>query len=276
MQSHIFLQAGKRNRFQLWALDFRRIPWFSAKIYARIRSLSTKTSSRSIPRRLSRHDRTTLILRNARAVIREKGFENFLPLEVAQRSGVSEGMVYKYFKSKRELMERVAEDWFEEFLSEAPVPASDLPLRDQLFQVIWSSLMSIKREPALTRFVLMELRADPNYRNLPTYQQSRRFAKSVVDVIELGIEQGAIRADLNRKLVRDMIFGAIEHSTWAFLRGEDEEFSVELTARGITDMILDGIRTPRPPTSELVERLEQLTRQLADELRHVRPEPSEE
>lgn len=230
--------------------------------------MSSKTPSRSAPRRLSRQDRTTLILRTAREVIREKGFENFLPLEVAQRSGISEGMVYKYFKSKRELMERVAEDWFEEFLSEAPPPAQDLPLRDQLFQVIWSSLMSIQREPALTRFVLMELRADPNYRNLPTYRQSRRFAKSVVDVIELGVERGAIRADLNRKLVRDMIFGAIEHSTWAFLRGEDEAFSVEMTARGITDMILDGIRTPKPPTSELVERLEQLTRQLAEELRH--------
>lgn len=235
--------------------------------------LSSKTSSRSGPRRLSKDDRIALILRTARELIREKGFENFLPLEVAQRSGVSEGMVYKYFKSKRELMERVAEEWFEEFLSEAPVPDQDQPLRDQLFQVIWSSLMSIKREPALTRFVLMELRADPNYRNLPTYRQSRRFAKSVVSVIDLGIQRGLIRADLNRKLARDMIFGAIEHATWAFLRGEDEEFSVEVTARGITDMILDGISTQKPLTTEMIERLEHMAGQLANELHNARMTP---
>ncbi len=235
--------------------------------------LSSKTSSRSGPRRLSKDDRIALILRTARELIREKGFENFLPLEVAQRSGVSEGMVYKYFKSKRELMERVAEEWFEEFLSQAPVPDQDQPLRDQLFQVIWSSLMSIKREPALTRFVLMELRADPNYRNLPTYRQSRRFAKSVVSVIDLGIQRGLIRADLNRKLARDMIFGAIEHATWAFLRGEDEEFSVEVTARGITDMILDGIGTQKPLTTEMIERLEHMAGQLADELHNARMTP---
>src|SRR5215218_11076516 len=116
-------------------------------------------------------------MQTARAVLRERGSEQFLTSEVAERCGVSEGTIYKYFKTKRDLLAKVAEEWFEEFLTEEPPPSRDQPIRDRLFHVIWRNLSSIRREPVLTRFVLMELRADPHYRQMPVYEQSRRFAK---------------------------------------------------------------------------------------------------
>ncbi|RJF86327.1 TetR/AcrR family transcriptional regulator [Oleomonas cavernae] len=218
-------------------------------------------------------------MQTARAVLRERGYEQFLTLEVAQRCGVSEGTIYKYFKSKRDLLSQVAEEWFEEQLTEGPPQNHDEPIRERLFRVVWHNLQGIKREPALTRYVLLDLRADPQFRNTPAYQQNRRFAKVVMDVVKEGISRGELRDDVPLKLIRDIIFGAIEHQTWAFLRGEGD-FSVDDSAAGIADVITRGIglaepKAPPTPPGEAgyaaaIERLEAVTRDLKAELAQLR------
>lgn len=211
--------------------------------------------ARTAARRLPRDQRVAAIMQMARVVLRERGFENFLTLEVAERCGVSEGTVYKYFASKRDLLIQVAEAWFDEFLHDDYAERSGGPLRDRLFHVIWRSLSIIKREPVLTRFVLMDLRSDPNYRHMRIYEQNREIVGRVTRVIKDGMASGEIRQGIELTLVRDMIFGAIEHQTWAFLRGEGE-FSVEASAEGLTDVILAGIAQPRaaPAPSDALQQ----------------------
>jgi AcrR family transcriptional regulator len=240
--------------------------------------LTTTIPGRTTARRLPRDHRVAVILQAARAVLQERGYEQFLTSEVAQRCGVSEGTIYKYFKTKRELLSQVAEEWFEELLTDQPPANPNESIHDRLYRVIWRNLWGIKREPTLTRFVLLELRADPEFRKMPAYQQNRRFAKMVMDVVEDGIARGELRNDLPLNLIRDMIFGAIEHRTWAFLRGEGD-FSIEDAASGITELITRGIAlAPAPPTepklSAVVERLESVTQELRQELAALKPKPA--
>jgi AcrR family transcriptional regulator len=241
-------------------------------------TLTTTTPPRTAARRLPRDHRVAVILQTARAVLRERGYEQFLASEVAQRCGVSEGTIYKYFKTKRELLAQVAEEWFEEFLTDESPSNPNEPIRDRLFRVIWRNLWGIKKEPALTRFVLLELRADPQFRQMPAYQQNRRFAKDVMDVIEDGIQRGELRNDLSLKLIRDMIFGAIEHQTWAYLRGEGD-FSIDDAAAGITDVVTRGILLNPVPGAELkltavIERLESVIQDLGHELAELKQLPT--
>lgn len=229
--------------------------------------------TRTGTRRLPRDQRIAIILQGARAVLREKGYEQFLTAEVAERCNISEGTIYKYFPTKRDLLIRVAEDWFEEFLTSHPEPALQRPIRERLFHVVWENLEIIRREPALTRFVLMELRADPGYRSMRIYQQNRQIAATVTSVLEQGIARGELRADLPLTLLRNMIFGAIEHETWAFLRGEGD-FSVEDSAERLTDILMRGIADQAPssaaPDAAALDRLEQVTRALQAELAALR------
>jgi AcrR family transcriptional regulator len=217
--------------------------------------------ARPATRRLPRDQRVAAILQTARVVLRERGFENFLTLEVAERCGVSEGTIYKYFASKRDLLIKVSEDWFDEFLDDDYAERTSGSLRERLFHVIWRSLSVVKREPVLTRFVLLDLRSDPNYRNLRIYEQNREIVARVTRVIKDGMASGEIRGDIPLTLVRDMVFGGIEHQTWAYLRGEGD-FSVEASAEGLTDVLLRGIGAPAaaPPApdalTQAVARLE--------------------
>ena len=202
--------------------------------------MAEASATRPARRRLPRNQRVAIIMQAARDVLRERGYEQFLTSEVADRCGISEGTIYKYFATKRDLLIQVAEAWFEEFLTTEKPPSVERPIRERLFHVIWNNLSLVRRQPTLSRFVLMELRPDPSYRSMRIYEINKRIAEKVMEVVREGVTRGDLRGDIPLKLIRDMIFGAIEHQTWAYLRGEGD-FSVEDSAEGITDIVFRGI-----------------------------------
>lgn len=215
-------------------------------------------------RRLSKDKRVAEIMRVARSVLRERGSEQFLTAEVAERCGISEGTIYKYFPTRRHLLIQVAEEWFEEFIEEEHPHDRELPFRERLLQVIRKNLTIIRAEPSLTRFLLADLRADPNYRSMRIYQQNRDVAKGITNIISDGIANGDLRPDVDARIVRNMIQGCIEYQIWSFLRGEGD-FSVEQSAQGITEVIVHGIavaQAPAPDLGDAVSRLEAVANRL--------------
>ena len=56
-----------------------------------------------------------------------------------------------------------------------------------------------------------------------------------------------------------MIFGGIEHQTWAYLRGEGD-FSLAECAEGITEVIMRGISADRPTGDALTDAVARLER----------------
>ena len=68
--------------------------------------------------RLTPDLRISEIIATTREIIREKGYEGVLTPEVAQRCGISEATIFKYFPTKRELLRTVTEQWFGEVLDQ--------------------------------------------------------------------------------------------------------------------------------------------------------------
>lgn len=180
--------------------------------------------------------RTASIMAVARELLREVGAEHFLPAEVARRCGISEGLVYRYFPTKRALLTRVAEEWLAEVLSLEPELEGVSGSAARLRYVITYALETIRREPALTRYLYLELRPSPDYRGSRAHELNRRFTGIVQQVVTEGIETGDFRPEVDPRVVRDLVFGAIEYRTWGFLRGESA-FPVEATADAIADLI---------------------------------------
>ena len=229
---------------------------------------SPRPPIRSVSRRLPRDERIAKIMSVTRALLAVKGYDNIVTPEVAERCGISEATIYKYFDSKRDLLIKVAEQWFDELLKEDHRSVAGRGTLEALRQLIWQSLSVVRREPALTRFVLMDLRPDPDYRNMPVFELNRRFTAQISEVLREGVKSGELRSDIPVSLVRDMIYGCIEHQTWAFLRGEGE-FSVDEVTEGIATVVFNGMspKAGRPGTKggglqESVARLEQVAARL--------------
>jgi AcrR family transcriptional regulator len=191
--------------------------------------------------RLRPEQRIAELIAASRELLAEVGYERFLPAELARRCGVSEATVYRYFPTKRELLIRSAETWFEEVLVDLePGVTQHEGTYEQLCYVVRYAVEVVRKEPTLTRYIFNELRPDPEFRATEIYQLNRRFTGVVVQVLRDAVARGDLRDDVDVELLRDMIFGAIEHQAWAYLRGEGD-FSTDDTAEGITRVIFGGM-----------------------------------
>lgn len=202
--------------------------------------MSSSPRPARIRSRLSPDERISKILEVTRTLLGERGYENLVTTEIADHCGISEATIYKYFETKRDLLTRVAEQWFAELLSTPEDDTRTNSVRDRLRHMVWESLSIVRAEPALSRFVLMELRADPNYRSSKIFELNREFTGKIVRLLEEAVRSGEFRDDVSVRLLRNMIFGCIEHQTWAYLRGEGD-FDVDLAADDIADVICRGM-----------------------------------
>lgn len=212
--------------------------------------------------RLPQERRVADIMAAARQVIAERGYENALMSEIADRAGIVEGTLYRYFDNKRDLLTKVVDDWFEEVLSSDSNLASIRGTWNRLRHLTWRALQAIRSQPALSRYMLLEIRRDPDYRHTRSFKLNRRFTAEVSEVFASAIASGEFRSDVSPVLLRDMVFGCIEHSTWKFLRGEGD-FAIDEVADGIATVIMRGMTAPTDPPAgrleEVTARLEKAT-----------------
>ncbi|WP_158969983.1 TetR/AcrR family transcriptional regulator [Chachezhania sediminis] len=208
--------------------------------------------------RLSPEKRTADILKAAREVFAERGYQDTIMSEIAERAGIVEGSIYRYFRNKRDLMFRMAEDWFEEMiLSDETTLQSISGVENRLRFIIHRHLLSIHNEPDLSRLVFQHLRPDPDYRQTKLFDLNRTYTARVTAVIRDGMASGEIRPGVEPTLVRDIVFGSIEHRTWAFLRHEGD-FAPEQLADSVVALVWNGLKAPEAEASiaSVVDRLE--------------------
>jgi AcrR family transcriptional regulator len=218
--------------------------------------------------RLPRETRVAELMAAARAVFKERGYAEAPTSEIAERAGVVEGTIYRYFDSKRDLLIKVLEQWYAEIISAYEAQLQHVRgTRNRLRFMIWHHLSVLHREPVLCRLTLMELRPDPDYRGTAVFLMNREYTRRTVEIIEAAVAGGEFRDDLSLRLVRDMIYGGIEHHTWAYLRGEGD-FSPDEVADRLAEMVFRALATEDKAESEsgrlrrAVDRLERIADRL--------------
>jgi TetR/AcrR family transcriptional regulator, fatty acid metabolism regulator protein len=214
--------------------------------------MAGKLQLRSVSR-LPPDKRSAEIIAAARVVIAERGYEATSMLAIAQHAGVVEGTLYRFFKTKEELMLRVAEEWLEELLEEDFGLASICGTWNQLRHLIWRALHLMRTQPAVSRFVLIEMRPMPAYRSTKLFKLTRRFTADVRAVCQAAVQSGEFRGDVSPSLLRDMIFGCIEHQTWSFLRREGD-FKIDEVADSIANVVYRGMAAAPVAGDDRLER----------------------
>lgn len=217
------------------------------------RSVSKRQVNRLPPER-----RISDIMAAAKTVFVEKGYNDALITDIALRAGVVEGSIYRFFANKRALLIEVVEHWFDELLQENAAQFAGVSgAWNQIRFIVYNHLMSIRRDPALSRLMFLEIRPAADYRTSRLFELNRAYTNRLVEVVKAGIASGELKPDASPSLVRDMIFGCIEHRTWAFLRNEGDFDPVE-TAEAITNLVYSGLvlATATSPLDTVVARLE--------------------
>lgn len=193
--------------------------------------------------RLARADRIETILDTARAVFCERGYDHTAVAEIAGRIGVVEGTIYKYFDTKRDLLLKVLEHWYEQMFGDynrdlAGVRGTHARLR----LLIWRHLRSVRDYPQLCRLMFREVRPGPDYRESSIRAANQRYTQFLTQVLQDGIGAGELREDLNLALLRDMVYGGIEHHAWVYMNApDDRQLAIDRLADQITNLLWDGM-----------------------------------
>lgn len=214
--------------------------------------------------RLPPERRIAEILLAARDVFTEKGYHEALISDIADRAGVVEGSIYRFFANKRDLLVKTVEHWYEDMLAHDEEQFRALRgTWNRIRFVVRHHLATIRKEPALSRLVFQELRPAPDYRGTRLFQLNQAYSHRIVDIVKDAMASGEFRKDVSASLVRDMVYGAVEHRTWAFLRGEGE-FQIDETADGITEILCRGLAAQPPPDAarDVTLRLERAVNRL--------------
>ncbi|MDB5396158.1 MAG: TetR/AcrR family transcriptional regulator [Rhodospirillales bacterium] len=210
--------------------------------------------------RLPRAQRVADIMLTARAVFREKGYNDAVIAEIAERAGVVEGTIYRYFAGKRDLLIKVVEHWYEEMLTDYDRQLEGIRgTWNRLRFMIWRHLTVIHDDPAMCRLIFNELRSGPEYRETAVFELNREYTNRTLAIVQDAMDSGEFRTGIPLRIVRDMIYGGVEHHIWAFLRGEGN-FSPDESADAITDIIHRGLVRP----GAVIDRGEQVIRRLEE------------
>lgn len=205
--------------------------------------MSAPSPSRRRTRR-PRAEREAEILAAARVVFAEKGYGAAAVAEIAANAGVVEGTVYSYFDSKRALLTAVLQAFFEDLI--ADTESGLLAVRgveNRLRFVIRRHIDTFTSDLGLCRVVISEARPDIALYDEAILDLNRRYTGVGLGVLEEGVADGTFRAEIVPSILRDLLYGGIEHAVWRFVFADGELDSGRL-ANQLADAVLGGILAP--------------------------------
>ena len=183
-------------------------------------------------------ERTQALLRAARQVFSELGYQRATTARIAELAGVSEATVFTYFPGKRELCIQVIKDWYDEISGELE---RDVPrlhgVHAKLGHVVRAHLVTLLADGSgMCALVLGEGRAaEPELAQVIT-DCKRRYTAPLMDCLAQAQAQGEIRQDMPLRLLRDLVYGSMEHVLWDAITTRKRP-RIDTTATQLTELI---------------------------------------
>jgi TetR/AcrR family transcriptional regulator, fatty acid metabolism regulator protein len=186
-------------------------------------------------------DRYDTILDAAQRVFAEKGFEGASIADIARVAGISDGLVYRYFRNKRDLLYGVLQKFYERIMIdlENEVFTQDR-FRARLEVLIKRHIEVFVADTDLCRLFIAEVRVASDYEGSAIQELNRRYTSVLIRIVKEAVRTGEVKADVNPKLLRDVIFGAIEHLAWGHVNRR-RQLRAAATARDLTALLTSGM-----------------------------------
>ncbi len=187
----------------------------------------------------------TKIMEALRSLLAEKEFSAVTTAEIARAAGVTEALIYKYFRDKRDLLHQVLGEYLEHLIARAETDVKGIKgSLNKLRKIVWSHINMYASNRVFARILLLEVRNTPDYFNSEAYRTVKRYGRIVLGTIREGVEGGEIRSDVPASVVRQTILGAIEHACLpGVIFGRD--ISPDDLTEQICEVIFNGISAKR-------------------------------
>jgi len=192
-------------------------------------------------------DRSVAILDAAETVLLRDGFAAAGMAEVARLAGVSDGLIYRYYPGKAALRDAVLARFYTRILVrlEAAVAARRGFAR-RFSALIETHLHVLEEDAALCRLFISEVRGAAEYPGSELHGLNRRYTSVLLRLVSQGLREGVVRHGVDPLMVRDLLYGGMEHLAWRRLCGRGGGPDVARAAAQLADLLLHGMLTEQP------------------------------
>ena len=172
-----------------------------------------------------------------KSLLVEKEFSAITTAEIARSAGVTEALIYKYFKDKRDLLHQVLSEYLEQYRAQMRLDLKGIKgTLNKLRKLIWSHINVYATNRVFAKILLIEVRNYPDYYKSETYSRVKEYSDIVLQVIEEGIRNKEIRSDVPARLIRHSILGSIEQVCLSGIT-----FGKDINPDDLTDQICELI-----------------------------------
>lgn len=191
------------------------------------------------------------LLRTAADVFRDKGYEGATLNDIAERFGTDRASIYYYFASKKELFQALFHDILVDVLDrnvavaeEILTSSDDAP--DKLRRLIEQQMNSYEENYPFVYLYIQEdmaqLRLDTTSWGRDMARKTKRFEAIVLEVLQQGVDDGALRDDVSVQLMSKALFGMVNW-THRWLKPGMRKVDAQQTTAAFCALFFDGARS---------------------------------
>ena len=193
-------------------------------------------------------DKRGKILEAAESIMSAKGRSATIS-EISAAAGLTDSMLYHYFKNKEDLLFSVTQERLGDALAKLEEQLQGImdPV-SQLSKLIWFQLYYHDTHPDYANLLLFECRSSKSFMAHEAYNMIRRWSDIGRGILAKGIAEGAFRNDLATTIVRDAVFGLVDmENIQSMAAQETPQAHTDLDA--ILDLLLPMVRPASAPSA---------------------------
>ena len=180
-----------------------------------------------------------------RSLLEQKDFSDITTAEIAGNAGVTEALIYKYFKDKRDLLYQVLFEYLERYDVQFIMDIKGIKgALNKLRRILWSHINVYATDRVFAKILLVQVRSFSDYYGSEPYGLVKKYSNLLLEIIKEGIQSGEIRDDIDPGIIRQVILGALEHVCLTSIVF-DREISPDELSESLCELIFKGIEVRR-------------------------------
>ncbi|ACX62565.1 TetR/AcrR family transcriptional regulator [Paenibacillus sp. Y412MC10] len=188
-----------------------------------------------------KNEKYHLILQGALKVFAENGYHRSQVSKIAKAAGVADGTIYLYFKRKEDILIRLFQEKLGELVGKFHESVEGTTDAVEALRTVCSIHFSeLESNPELAYVTQIELRQSDLELRKEIGSALKPYIVLIENILEQGIQEQKFRSDLNVKLVRNLIFGAMDEAVTSWLIS-GRKYSLSDQAEETLSFFLSGV-----------------------------------
>lgn len=183
-----------------------------------------------------------LILDAALKVIAKNGFHGSQISKIAKEAGVADGTIYLYFKNKEDILISLFQERLGNLVAMFHSSVKETNTADDaLRKVCEIHFTELENNVNLAYVTQIELRQSQLELRKAIGLVVKPYIQLIEHIVERGISEGSFRQDLDIKLTRHLIFGAMDEVVTSWLIS-DRKYSLSGQVDKTVEFFLKGLK----------------------------------